>query len=294
MREGDNTGQETNITVVDEKKMTEEILPNLKKDYPPAQNPELQAYVDSLGKKLVTASNLERNPYHYTFTVVDVEYVNAFALPAGTIFVTAPLISMAESEAELAGVIGHEVGHVMSRHTAERIDMEQKNQTKNLLITVAGGILGGVVGYGAGKANCPDGDKECLAKAAAIGAAVGAGGALLIQKYRFMANSREDEMEADRIGFRVATKAGYAKDEVGKFYDKLLKMEKERKSRGLPIAKAFEDAFTTHPPSEQRAIQMKEMSQTMPLQEKPMLSSDEFMTAKINAGKLSSSKQEVK
>ncbi len=78
--------------------------------------------------------NLRGNPDNYHVTVVDVATVNAFALPAGQVFVTAPLIALAASEAELAGVIGHEVGHVMARHTAERMYVREKEQNKIRLL----------------------------------------------------------------------------------------------------------------------------------------------------------------
>ena len=132
-REGDNMGQETGMTFDDERRLTEEALPQIKKDYPAAQNPDLQRYISNLGMKIVRSNNLEGNPYNYEFEVVDVENVNAFALPAGKIFVTAPLIAMASNEAELAGVIGHEIGHVTARHAAERMYVMEKEQNKTWL-----------------------------------------------------------------------------------------------------------------------------------------------------------------
>ncbi len=129
-REGSNVGQQAGLTVQDERRLTEEALPKMKKEYPPAKSPELQKYISDLGMKIVRANKLEGNPYNYTFTVVDVENVNAFALPAGTVFVTAPLIAMTANEAELAGVIGHEVGHVVARHAAERMYAMEKEQDK--------------------------------------------------------------------------------------------------------------------------------------------------------------------
>src|SRR5512138_2936213 len=86
-REGSNVGQETGLTVADERRLTEEALPKIRKDYPSAKDPDLQRYIANLGMKIVRANNLEGNPYHYDFEVVDVENVNAFALPAGKIFV---------------------------------------------------------------------------------------------------------------------------------------------------------------------------------------------------------------
>jgi len=232
----------------------------MRKDYPAAQDSELQSYITQIGRRVVNGSRLDGNPYRYNFTVVDTPTVNAFALPAGTIFVTAPLIAMADSEAELAGVIGHEIGHVKARHAAERMEKAKREQKKTLLYTVGGGILGGVLGYGVGRMACKENDKKCLQKAAELGAMAGAGGGLLIQKYKFMANSREDEMEADRIGFRTAVSAGYDKDHVGRFYDKLLQMEKQSKKSGNKVLSGLADALSTHPPSDERVAQMREMA----------------------------------
>lgn len=259
-REGDNTGQATSMTVNDEKRMTQEVLPKMKKDYPAVKNTQMQNYIQSLGQKIVRANNLANNPYQYNFTAVNVNYVNAFALPAGEIMVTAPLIAMAGSEAELAGVIGHEIGHVKARHTAERMDAAKRAQRKSWMYAVGGGLLGGATGFGLGKLLCRKEDKKCLSKATAAGAGLGGMGGLLVQKYAFMQNSQEDELEADRIGFRTSVAAGYHKDHVGKFYEKLLLMEKKSQSSGK-LMKSFADAMSTHPPSDQRVQQMNQMAQ---------------------------------
>ena len=264
-RDGDNRGQKTNLTVADEKRLAEEALPQVLKEYPRASNQDLQSYVSQLGKKIVVANNLEGNPYHYEFNVVDVQAVNAFALPAGKIFVTAPLIAMASNEAELAGVIGHEIGHVTARHAAERMYAMEQDKNKTWLYAGGGGLLGAAAGVGLGVLLCPSGDKTCLAKAALIGGAVGAGGGLLVQKFKFLANSREDEMEADRIGFKLAVGAGYDKDQVGKFYEKLLQMEKKASGgSNSGVLKNLADAMSTHPPSEERVKQMNELASESP------------------------------
>ncbi len=260
-REGDNTGQEVNLTPEQEAELTREALKEMSKDYPQLEDPDLQTYISGLGKKLVQANSLEGNPYHYNFSVVDVKYVNAFALPAGTVFVTAPLIAMAETEAELVGVLGHEVGHIQARHTAERMFKAQQAQRKTLLYVVSGGLLGGAVGYGLGRLTCSPQDRACLQRAAELGAMAGAGGGLLVQKYAFMANSREDEMEADRIGFRTAVQAGYDKDLVGRFYDRLLEMESQSRQGRVPLLDSLADAMSTHPPSQERVDQMRRLAQ---------------------------------
>ncbi len=258
-REGSNQGQQAALTPAQERQMTREYLPKLEKEYPPIKDRVLQNYITRIGNKLVAANNLDGRPYRYNFTVVKAKFPNAFALPAGTIYVTAPLINMASSEAELAGVVGHEIGHVIARHSAERMYLEQKNRTRNTIFTVGGGLAGALGGYFIGKKACKKGDSKCLAKAAAIGGAVGAGGVFLIQKFGFMKNSREDEMEADRIGFNIATRAGYSKDHIGKFYEKLLAMEKSH-SKGSRQMKFLTDALSTHPPSNDRIRQMRQMA----------------------------------
>jgi predicted Zn-dependent protease len=275
-REGDNTGQVTALTVEDEKKMTQQVMPDMKKDYPALNNPDMQNYVRNLGARVVRANGLEGNPYNYNFTVVGVNQVNAFALPAGTVFVTTPLIAMAETEAELAGVIGHEVGHIKARHTAERMDKAKKEEGKTLWYGAGGGLLGGALGFGLGKLLCKSGDNSCVAKATAAGAAAGVGGGLLIQKYVFMANSREDEMEADRIGFRTSVKANYEKDHVGTFYAKLLQMEQAHKKDKVPLLSGLSDALSTHPPSQERVNQMNEMAAHAPKSKSAIVSSKEF------------------
>ena len=94
----------------------------------------MQRYVANLGNNVIRANGLHKNPYQYNFSVVDVPYINAFALPAGTVFITAPLIAAAKTEAELVGVIGHEVGHIQARHTAERMHKAQASQKKVLAL----------------------------------------------------------------------------------------------------------------------------------------------------------------
>lgn len=279
-REGDNTGQETDLTVEDEKRMTQEVLPQMKKDYPPINNPDMQNYIRNLGQKVVRSNNLNGNPYNYNFTVVGVSYVNAFALPAGTVFVTAPLIAMADTEAELAGVIGHEVGHIKARHTAERMEAAKKAESKTWKYAVGGGVIGGLAGLGLGSVMCRDekgSDRTaCMAKYTAIGGAAGAAGGLLIQKYGFMANSREDEMEADRIGFRTSVGAKYSKDHVGNFYEKLLEMEKQSKGNSNAIIASISDAMSTHPPSKERVEQMNQMAMETTQRGTPIVSTREF------------------
>lgn len=289
-REGDNRGQETELTVDDEKRMTREALQEMRKDYPLLKDAELQNYVSTVGRRLVQANGLEGQPYNYNFSVVDVGYVNAFALPAGTVFVTTPLLAMAETEAELAGVIGHEVGHVTARHTAERIDAQKKG-TSSWVYALGGGLLGGAAGFGLGKLICPPSDNDCITKAATLGAAAGGAGGLLVQKYKFMANSREDEMEADRVGFKTSVRAGYNPARVGDFYNKLQKMEEERSKGSQPLLASMADALSTHPPSRERVNQMMELASNSPTSPRAITSSTTFDRIRKRAAELSKTKK---
>jgi len=277
-REGNNV--QTVLTPEEERKLTQEVLADMKKDYPALNNADAQNYLTSLGNKITRANSLEGHPYNYNFTLVGVKQVNAFALPAGTVFVTAPLIAMADTEAELAGVVGHEIGHVKAKHAAQRMERAKAEQGKSLLYGAGGGILGGAFGFGLGKLLCKKDDKSCLVKATGLGAAAGVGGGLLIQKYYFMANSREDEMEADRIGYKTAVSAGFDKNHAGSFYAKLLKMEQEHKQKNMPLVGSLNDALSTHPPSQERVKQINELAQTTKQSGRVVLSSKEFERVK--------------
>ena len=109
----------------------------------------------------------------------------------------------------------------------------------------------------------------------------------MIQKYVFMKNSREDEMEADRIGFRTAVGTGYSKDHVGLFYDKLLQMEQKAKRQQTPVLGSLADAMSTHPPSVQRVQQMKQMAASQKRNPKAKVSSREFDAVRKLAGQYS-------
>lgn len=282
-REGNNVA--TVMTPADERKLTEEVMPEMRKDYPAFADASAQNYIQGLGRKIARANGLEGNPYNYNFTLVGVKQVNAFALPAGTIFVTAPLIAMAETEAELAGVVGHEIGHVKAKHAAQRMETQKRESGKSILYGAGGGILGGALGFGLGKLICKKDDKSCLVKTAGLGAAAGAAGGLLIQKYYFMANSREDEMEADRIGFRTSVQSGYDKNHVGTFYAKLLRMEQDAKQKqGAAGALGFvADALSTHPPSQERVNQMQQLAAETRQGGKAVVSTKEFDRVKALA-----------
>jgi predicted Zn-dependent protease len=138
----------------------------------------LQGYVRSIGLKLAAAS--ERPQLPWSFTIVDDPQVNAFALPGGPIFITRGILAHMGSEAELAGVLGHEIGHVTARHSAQQMSKAQLAQ----------------LGLGVGTILSHD-----FAQYAGLASS---GLQVLFLKY-----SRDNETEADMLGFRYSVRTGY-------------------------------------------------------------------------------------
>ena len=146
---------------------------------------ELQQYVNQVGERVVQQSEATKAGYPYDFYLLrDPQTVNAFALPGGQVFITAALMKRLRSEAQLAGVLGHEVGHVVGRHGAEHL---AKQRLGAALVTAVGVAASDDRGRGQ--------------RAAVIAQAVNQ---LLSLQY-----SREDELEADRLGLRFMSEAGY-------------------------------------------------------------------------------------
>jgi len=175
----------------------------------------LAAYVDSVGRKVAAAS--DQPTLGWRFTVLDDPVVNAFAMPGGYIYVTRGLLAHMQSEAQLAGVLGHEIGHVTARHSARQITKQQ----------LAG------LGLGIASAVSPTFRRHGAAAEQALG--------LLMLKY-----SRDDESQADELGVRYATGAGYDPREIPGTYRTLQRIA-ERAGQTLPVY------LSTHPDPGARA-----------------------------------------
>ena len=142
---------------------------------------QLQGYVDAIGNRLVKNSTAADTPYQYEFHLLaDEQTVNAFALPGGQIFITHALFSRL-NEAQLAGVLGHEIGHVIGRHSAERIAETNFWKTLSMGASV-GADMGNVV--------------------AGIG------------QNKLLTNGRDDELESDELGVLIMLQAGYDPEEM--------------------------------------------------------------------------------
>jgi beta-barrel assembly-enhancing protease len=148
-------------------------------------DPSVQADVAGVGKRVVDQSIAAKTPYQFSFHVLqDNETVNAFALPGGPIFITRGLLRRLENEAQLAGVLAHETGHVVARHSAAQI---AKSQLAQGLVTAAG----------AAGSDDGSGGQHAAQVAAVVAQMV---------ELRY---GRGDETQADTLGVRLMSEAGY-------------------------------------------------------------------------------------
>ena len=108
-------------------------------EYGVLQNPRVQAYVNDIGQRLAKQS--QRANLQWTFTVLDSPEINAFALPGGYVYITRGIMVYLDSEADLAGVVGHEIGHVTARHGAQRATRQQDAGLGVLAASVLGAVL---------------------------------------------------------------------------------------------------------------------------------------------------------
>ncbi|APY07859.1 peptidase M48 Ste24p [Winogradskyella sp. J14-2] len=144
-------------------------------------NNQYQALVDNVGNKLVNSSVAKDTPYKYEFHLLaDESTINAFALPGGQIFITYALFSKLENQDQLAGVLGHEIGHVLGKHSNERITDSKKWQT---IVMGAGAIDMGSVAQQIGQGE-------------------------------LLKNGRDDELESDELGVKFMIDAGYNPEEL--------------------------------------------------------------------------------
>lgn len=180
---------------------------------------EVQELVTRVGMKM--ARNSERPNLPWEFNVVDSNEPNAYALPGGKLSITRGLISKMESEDQLASVIGHEIGHVTARHA---VVQASRQQVLGALLGVGGAVLEGTGTPGAG----------------AISMAGQVGATLLVQKY-----SRDQERQADELGMKYMTAAGYNPRAMVETFEILQAASKQEPSK-------FETLLASHPVTSER------------------------------------------
>ena len=189
-------------------------------------NQAAQALVDKVGERLVATSAAQETPYKFEFSLLaDNETINAFALPGGPVFITASLLNRLETEGQLAGVLAHEISHVVARHSAEQIASAQLTE----------GLSGAAV-IAASDPDNPQSSQQAAAVAAAVGQVVN-------MKY-----GRDDELEADRLGVRFMVEAGYDPRSMIRVMEILAEAGD---GAGPP------EFFSTHPNPERRTEQIQ-------------------------------------
>jgi len=172
-----------------------EAAVEIEKEVQVVNDRELTAYIDRMGRKL--AANSQDPEYDFTFKVVADPAINAFALPGGPIYINTGLIANADNEAQLAGVVGHEIGHVVLRHSTNQASKSAMFQLPAML---AGGALNKQGGM--------------LASLGSIGLGLGLNSAL-------MRYSRKAETQSDIVGARMMAASGYNPIEAANFFKKL-------------------------------------------------------------------------
>jgi len=213
------------ITIKEEEELSREFMRVVLNQFPLIKDPIIVNYVNDIGQKIVSV--LPDQPFTYHFYVIKEHSYNAFASPAGHIFINSGLIAAMESEEELAGVIAHEIAHVSCRHISQKIERSQKIGYATLAGIVAGILLGT---GGAGTA----------ANAVTVGSLAAGQSAAL-------AYSRDDEAQADQFGLKYLNRAGYSAKG-------LLLVLKKMRSRQWFGPNQIPTYLQTHPASEDRMV----------------------------------------
>lgn len=206
------TGKKQVVLMSEEQEiaMGKEADPQIVAQFGLYENPTLQNFITTKGKQMAAISH--RPGLNYEFKILDSEVLNAFAVPGGYVYFTRGIMAHFNNEAEFAGVLGHEIGHVAARHSVE----QQRNAMLGQLGIIAGVIISPQFGQ--------------FAEAASQGLG------LLLLKF-----GRDAEMESDRLGVEYSSKIGYDATEMAGFFNTLERQSAATGSQELP------DFLSTHP-----------------------------------------------
>ncbi len=182
------TGQRefTTIDRAQEQRIGDQQHPKVLERFGAYGDPRMTAYINDLGQQLAANSQLA-GQQSFTFTLLDSPDVNAFAAPGGYVYITRGIMALANSEAEIAGVIGHEIGHVAGRHSAQRGTRQQIAGIGALAATLGAAVLGA--------------DGSTIRQVGQMGNLAARGSVASF--------SRQQELEADTLGIEYMTEAGY-------------------------------------------------------------------------------------
>lgn len=223
------------MSPAEEQRIGDENHPKIMKQFGGAyDDPKLQAYVTSLGNLLAASS--EMPDAKWTFTVLDSDVTNAFALPGGYVYITRGLMTLAETEAQLAAVVGHEIGHVTARHSAQRHAQGTVAQVGSIGAAILSSIF---LGPQAGRV---------------IGQAASVGAQAYVAGY-----SRSQEFEADTLGIRYNGRVGFDPHGMAGFLAKL-DAEKNLAARLRGQTPRGSTYFDTHPPTPDRVARASKLA----------------------------------
>jgi predicted Zn-dependent protease len=214
-------------------------------EYGVVKNAKLQAYVNDLGQRLAKLSH--RNQLQWHFTLLDSPEINAFALPGGYVYVTRGLMAYMDTEADLAGVIGHEIGHVTARHGAQRATRQQDAGLGVLAASVLGAVLESQGIAGAGRA------------ASQVSQTVASG---LIASY-----GREQELQADQLGAEYLSRSAFDPRNMIKVINVLKNQERfaadqaRAEGRSAPAQNSW---LASHPSNDQRLQMITQLAAQYP------------------------------
>jgi predicted Zn-dependent protease len=214
-------------------------------------DPVVTEYVNRVGQNLVRNSDAK---VPFTIKVIDSDEINAFALPGGFFYVNSGLILHADEEAELAGVMAHEIAHVAARHGTRNATKGEIAQFASIPLILLG--PGGWAGYGL---------YQGLNLAIPIG---------------FLKFSRDNEREADFLGLQYMYKAGYDPNAFVSFFEKI-EAEERRHPGSIP------KVFSTHPPTPERVQKaQEEITTILPTRDEYIVSTSEFDVVKSRLGRI--------
>ena len=223
--------------------------PAIRKKYGAYNNAELQSYIDRIGQNLAAQSHRPNLKYH--FTVLDSPEVNAFALPGGYIYITRGILAFINSEAELAGVLGHEIGHVTARHAV-------RQHTTAAATGFVGLIVGAVTGIQA--------TQDLFNNI--VGGAIASG------------YGREHELESDRLGAEYMARAGYDPEAVINVLG-ILKNQEEYEKKLAAVEKRppriYHGVYASHPSADKRLQEAVGQADKYKTLTEPKLARDEYL-----------------
>ncbi|HMO76409.1 MAG TPA: M48 family metalloprotease [Sphingopyxis sp.] len=174
-----------------ERKQGQEAHPQLMQEFGGAYSGPQATYVSRIGQNIAVQSSLSNARGDFTVTLLNSPVNNAFAIPGGYVYVTRQLMALMNDEAELAGVLGHEVGHVAAQHSKRR----QSAATRNTILGVLGTVLGGAIGDNSGLLGSLGGLLQ--------------NNAMQVAQLATLGFSRGQELEADQLGVQYLRSAGY-------------------------------------------------------------------------------------